>query len=400
VGAIARQVRVRQGLTLRAVARSVPCSPSFLSAVELGQRKLTPSLAKRLDEIYRSDNSIGRLLTGDVVMVRLPDGVATVDRRELLTGLSLGIAAAAFADIQVLPGTLDQIAARFDGFLDASRFTTSPELKDALLGQVAYVDALRCNTETARLRRELLVLLARHAELLSWLHEESYDLGQALFWIDRTAGWAHAAGWAEMVAFTFHRRSQMALNYSDDGHHVVRLATDAISHPGAGARLKGTASTWLSLGYALLGDRDASNRATDDSLAYLSMASVHSEGPVSFIESTTRPDLVTMRRAHAQILMGQGDEPILALESRLSEIAAGSTRRLNTNRARLTLAYANAGDVEHAVRLVDETLGAVESLPSVWARRELHRAVAVLHRRWPNRPDVQEIRSRVRPYIG
>ncbi|ADP79671.1 helix-turn-helix domain-containing protein [Pseudofrankia inefficax] len=394
MAAFARQVRIDQGLALRAVARSVPCSPSFLSAVELGQRRLTPSFARRLDEIYRSDRSIASLLVRDVILVHLPDGIVAVDRRELLTGLALGVASGVLADIQVIPDILGRLTSTFDGFLDASRFTTSPELKDSLTGQVAYIDALRHKAETARLRRGLLMLLARHAELLSWLHEESYDLKQALFWIDRTAGWADTAGWPEMVAFTFHRRSQMALNYSDDGTHVVRLATDAINHPGADASLRGTASTWLSLGYALIGDRDSSDRAADESLAYLSVASTNPQTPVSFIESTTRSDLVAMRRAHAQILMGQGHEPISILEARLPEIASGSTRRLNTNRARLALAYANAGDVEGAVRIIDETTRTVEALPSVWARRELHRAKAVLLRRWPNRPDVKEITSR------
>jgi len=355
---------------------------------------MTPSLAKRLDEIYQSGNAIADLLVGDVIMVRLPSGLVTVDRRELLTGLALGVASGVFANVRLTPGTLDQITSTFDGFLDASRFTTSIELKDAIMGWVGYVNALRYNATATDPQRDLLILLARHAELLSWLHEESYDLREASYWIDRAARWADAAGWTEMVAFTFHRRAQMALSYSDDGKHVVRLATDAISHPGADASLKGTASTWLSLGYALLGDRASSDRASDDSLAYLSIATAHPESPVSFIESTTRPDLVTMRRAHAQILMGQGDEPISALEPCLSEIATGSPRRLNTNRARLALAYANAGDVRHAVQLVDETQRAIESLPSVWARRELQRAVAVLHHRWPKRLDVQEIRSR------
>jgi hypothetical protein len=353
-----------------------------------------------LDEIYRSDNSIAGLLTKDLILVRLHDGVVAVDRRELLTGFALGIASGAFGGIQITPRTLGDVAATFDGFLTASRFTTSPDLRDALMGQIAYVDALRHKAETASVRRDILISLARHAELLSWLHEESYDLRQALFWIDRTAVWAEAGGWTEMVAFTFHRRAQMALNYSDDGNHVVRLSMDAINHPGADARLRGTASTWLSLGYALIGDRDLSDRAADSSLDYLSAASAQHESPVSFIESTTRSDLVTMRRAHAQILLGRGDEPILSLESRLSEIAAGSPRRLNTNRARLVLAYANAGDLENAVRMFDETQRAVESLPSVWARRELHRAAAVLRRRWPNHPDVKQIGSGIGMTLG
>jgi hypothetical protein len=349
-----------------------------------------------LDEIYRSGTSVTSLTADNVIVVRLPDGTATIDRRDLLTGIALGVATGVFADARITPETIDRAAATFDGFLDASRFTTSPELKDAIMGQIAYLDALRFNAEAARPRREISILLSRHAELLSWLYEESYDLKQALFWIDRTAAWADAAGWPEMIAFTFHRRSQMALNYSDDGIHVVRLSTNAITHPGATANIKGTASTWLSLGYALLGDSDSSRRARDDSMAYLTATVPCPESPVSFIESTTRPDLVAMRRAHAQILMGQSDEPIPSLESHLSEIAAGSPRRLNTNRARLALAYANAGEADQAALLVDKTHQAVGSLPSVWARRELHRAITVMHLRWPNSPDVQELTSRVR----
>ena len=48
--------------------------------------------------------------------------------------------------------------------------------------------------------------MARHAETVSFLYQESGDARTALFWLDRSAFWSGTIGWRYMIAETIGRR--------------------------------------------------------------------------------------------------------------------------------------------------------------------------------------------------
>src|SRR5262249_35758919 len=87
LGALLRDLRASQRLTLAAVARHVGCAESLICLVETGRRQLQPWLAERLDALYgmggtlvgvhssaysggRTDRSMSPL--DDVLLVRIP----------------------------------------------------------------------------------------------------------------------------------------------------------------------------------------------------------------------------------------------------------------------------------------------------------------------------------------
>jgi len=160
----------------------------------------------------------------------------------------------------------------------------------------------------------------------------------------------------------------------DDGRSVTRIAESAQEMPGILPSIRGTASVWLSLGYARMGRWDESRRAMDASLRHLSTPAYSGPGPVSTIESSTADSLVTMRLAHAPILADSGAQAVQILEPRMGAIGGDSPRRLNTNRARLALGYANAADPDIACRLAMESLDVLDTFPSMWALSELRRS--------------------------
>src|SRR5262249_48905976 len=124
--------------------------------------------------------------------------------------------------------TLMELRRTYDGLLVTTKFSTSDELKDSIVGQVAIIDAMRRRTPSLMLRRELTMLMARHGEMASCLYEESGDIHSALYWVDRTAVWSEAAQWSDMGAYTFYRRSQIAMSYTDDARQIIEHAQTAM----------------------------------------------------------------------------------------------------------------------------------------------------------------------------
>jgi hypothetical protein len=292
--------------------------------------------------------------------------------------------------------TVAELQSMYHAFLNASRFSTSDDLKDAVVGQIAVMDALRRSAPTATLRRKLVMMMARHAEHAGWLYEESGDVRSALYWIDRVLFWAQAINWHDMAAFTLCSRAQVALNYESDGRQAVELARTALEISGTLPIVKSSAAGWLSNGYALLGASDASTMAMDKSVYFRERSSAHPNSPDPGQQSTTTDNQVARLRSSSLVLLGTAETPIAILEPLLTDIPRDNNPRFyNVNRARLALAYANAGDRERASESAAETADALKSLPSQATWRTLARAAAVLGRRWPDRSDTREARALV-----
>jgi hypothetical protein len=418
VGAVLRQLRTTRELTQATVARQALCSESMVSSVERGSRNLTPWLAHRLDQIYGTGNAITALFMNDrnvggdkgealddVIVVHLPERGVTVplSRRELLAAFGLGTVSGALLEtldrglgtMRPTTETLSELRQTYDGFLAASRFSTSDELKDAIIGQIALVDAMRRRAPTGEIKRELTVAMARHAEAVSWLYEESFNIHQALYWIDRAVFWSQTVDWHDMVAFTFYRRSILAMNHADDGPQTIDLARHALRIPGTLPSVKGAAASMLSRGYARIGKADESARAMDKSIYYLSQPVDDSRNPALDQQSVVTDDSLALRQSASDLLLYKGESPIAALEPRLGSIGDGYQRNHNLSCARLALAYALAGESERSCKLAAGTLDALSRTPSLASWRELKRTTAILSARWPNRSDVREITASV-----
>jgi tetratricopeptide (TPR) repeat protein len=421
LGAVLRQMRQGRELTLAAVARQAACSESLVRSVETGERKIHSWLANRLDQIYGTGGAISAMCAArvekgdkepersgpvdDVIVIRLPQGGVTVpvSRRELLAAFGLGTVSGPLLEtlnhglgaMRPTTETLTELQRAYDGFLTASRFSTSHELKDAIVAQVGVIDALRARAPSREMRRDLTMLMARHAEAVSWLYEESFDVHSALYWIDRAAFWAQTIDWQDMVAFTLYRRSLLAIDHANDGRQAIELAEQALRIPNTLPSVKGAALDRVSRGYALLGDRDASARAMDRAIPYLSQAVDDPNNPALDAQAVITDDSLAIRQSESWLMLGQGETPIAVLEPRLNDMRASYQRYYNHSTAMLAMAYANSGEPESACKIAAGTLDALEHIPSLSAWRALQRTAVVLGKRWPARSDVKDVRVRV-----
>ncbi len=338
----------------------------------------------------------------DTVIVPLPRGGASIvlSRRELLAGLGVGITAGALhatfdTALDGIPadaGTLRTFETAYDNYQMAARSCAPSALVDGMLGNVAILDALR--RRATRLHRPaFLRLLARYAESLSWLHEESSDIDDALYWIDRASQWAHAANWPAMTSYGFVRRSMMAISFTSDGARAVDNARTVLDHNDATPRLRGLASKQLAFGHALAGDQTASYRALDRAMHLLDQSATD-EDAVLGQRSVVTDDLFAIFRATCDLYLGRGAQVVDTLQPTLDALATSSTRTATITRAKLARAYAHAGEPAHVAALGSRALDDIDRIHSASARSELHRAVPAL-RTWNHRGDIQILLTRL-----
>ena len=419
LGAVLRGLREGRELTLAVVARRAGCVESTLSYVECGHRRLQPWLAQELDRVYATGGMIAALASGvsrppgedlasgvpssEVFVVSLPQGGVTVPvyRREVMTALGLGVVTGGLQGqfersldgIDLDGDVLGSFQASFDGFKEAIRVLPPARLMDAMTGQVVVLDGLRRRVAGDE-RHRYSTLQAHYAESLSWLSEEAGDLPGAMWWIDRASQWAQAAGWSGMTTGGFVRRSMMVMSFSGDGLRVVDQARPVLDMPHASPRMKGLAAKQVASGYALAGNRDESRRALDVAMDFLAQPAREDDAALGQLIAMN-DDLLAVYQATCDVYLGYGARVVPVLEPRLESLATSSFRRATITRAKLALAYANAGQPADACRLAEETLDAARRIDSQSARSELRRTVRALGQ-WHGRSDVQDLTHRLR----
>lgn len=400
------------------MARTVGCTESLLSQVENGKRQLQPWLADQLDRLFETGTTVAALLAGayagtqgreskgqtqDVLLVRLPGKGITVpvSRRALLTGLGIGALSQplratlgkALGDVRPTVDTVRELRSTLDGLQAAGRTMSPDRIVDPLISQVALIDALASRTP-ANLRREMLVTQARYAECLSWMYEEAGDSHAASYWIDQAAHWAQAAGWMPMVAYSFVRRSMLAISHANDGRQAVESAKTALSLAGSTHRIRALAAKQMAFGYALVRQHDDSRRALDLAVDLFGRAP-HNEEDIGLGQrSVANDDLLAIFQTTCDVYLGRGDSVIPVLAPRLSELTTASARTHVISTAKLAHAYANAGEAATACHLILETADAADTVGSLSARRELQRAVPAL-RYWSRSCDVEQVVARL-----
>lgn len=418
LGAVLRELRTVRGLTLTAVARQARCALSLLSYVETGHRQLQPWLAEELDRIYETGGVVSSLARGagnkpnenpgagvsgaDLFVVSLPQGgvAMPLSRREVLTALGLGVVTGGLQGefewvldgIELNGDVLHSLDSAYGGFLDAARVLPPAQLIDPMIGNVTILDGLR-RRATGGDQHRYGTLQARYAFTLSWLSEEAGDLSGAVWWVDRASQWAQAAQWSGMTAFGFIRRSAIIDCFSGDGLRVIDQARPVLEMPHASPRMKGLAAKNIAHGYARAGNRDESRRALDAAMGWLAQP-VREDDAMLAHHSVVDDDLFAVHQASCDIYSGYGTRAIPVLEPRLEPVAGISFRVATVFRAKLSRAYANAGQPAEACRVAWETLDAIEQIDSLGARNELRRAVPVLNR-WHGRSDVQDVMHRL-----
>jgi len=418
-GTALRQLRLAKGVGLRGLARDICCDPGHLSRMESGVRPLSLECAQLADRFLDTGGAITALVragyagqrwrdrqaepTGDLLIVEVatPEGRITVSvpRRDLLMALGIGaVGSSVLRDLHpaaVLPDVVGELDKALEDFVIAGRVMPPGQLLDALTGRIAVISAMR-QKASSDVAARLAIMQARYAEFLSWMHEETGDLAQAIWWIDRAGEWAHVGSWIPMVAFTSVRKSVIATMHAADAQRTVDLAQRALHSNGATPAVLRFAAAQLAYGHALAGDLDGSRRALDLATSYYQKTAVHpgDDLPIG-ARSVLDNDPIELNWATCNVFAGCGEPAVGVLATRMNAVKGVSPRAYAIHGARLAHAYALAGHPDEVRHTLAEVLDTTAVTESATARRELSRIRPVLHSRWPRRPDLQDVAQRL-----
>lgn len=324
-----------------------------------------------------------------------------LSRREVLTALGLGIAVSGFhgefdkaLDGIKVGDALPALEEEYAGYKEADHAMPPARLIDGMTGNVAILDGLRRRATGADQER-CGRLQARYAELLCHVSQEAGNLSGAMHWVDRALQWAQASNWPGMTGWNFVQRTIIVQVFSGDGSHVVSQARQVLDMPQnqASPRMKGIAAHQMAYGYALSGNQDESRRALDNAVDWLAQP-IREDDALLGQRSVITEDLFALYQTTCDIYLGYGARAVPVLEPRLESLAGMSLRMATVTRARVTRAYANAGQPAEACHMAWATLDGIDQVGSHFARNELRRAVPVLQQ-WHGRSDVQDILHRL-----
>ncbi|MGC4858194.1 helix-turn-helix domain-containing protein [Micromonospora sp. DT41] len=225
-------------------------------------------------------------------------------------------------------------------------------------------------------RPAVLVMASRFAEYAGWCLQEAGDEHGALTWTARAARLALAAGDGPFAAYTDVRRALVAL-YRHDAAQTIALARRGAR--AADHRIRGLAEQREAQGHALGGDEDACRRALDLAAEHLSRAAAPDGTPV--VGTSTLADPVAMVRGWCLYDLGRPAAAAETLERELGKVPPGALRTRVRFGARLSLAYADADEVEQACATAEPLLEPAVHVDSCTVRADLDRLSRALRRR-------------------
>jgi tetratricopeptide (TPR) repeat protein len=290
-----------------------------------------------------------------------------------MLALGAGPAAAASAEVG---GSLLQISrSLFDQYRRLGQSVGPEFLLPALIAQTHTLRELSAGAGT-RTRESLLRLGSRYAEYVGWLVQETGDDQGALWWTERAVTLAAAGGDHDLAAYALVRRALVTL-YHGDGPRTVGLAQQAQAG-GLPPRIRGLAAQREAQGHALSGEYDACMRSLDRAGALLARDAPDSDEPV--IGTRNLPDTVAMITGWCLYDLGRPREAAEAMDRQLAQVPTDALRTQVRYGLRRALAYASAGDIDHACHLTRELLSSAAQVHSATITADLRQLARTLGR--------------------
>jgi transcriptional regulator with XRE-family HTH domain len=428
-GAELRRLRIAAGWTLGEFARSLHYSKGYLSKIETGEKPPSPDLARRCDTELQADGQLAALLParpprrsaaepaepapggaygqapgairhGDEVWIMSldpEDGTGRfvpVNRRDALIAgvtslLGLAVVRPRVAAAAGQPGTLAAFRSMFDQYRQLGQVMSPGLVLPALVAQTHAIRACAA-AASGHARDRLLALAGRYAEYTGWMAQEAGDNRASEWWTGLAVELAAAGGDATMAAYAQVRRALVTL-YQDDAEQTVQLAGLAAADRGIPARIRGLAVQRQAQGYALAGQEAACRRALDRAADLLAAAPGSAE-PV--IGSTTVADPVAATTGWCLYDLGRLRQSAGILGGELARIPVTAHRSQARYGARLALALADDGELDHACRVAHDTLDHAELVDSATVRVDLRRLSRRLVR-WRGHGPVADLAPRL-----
>ncbi|MGW5353547.1 helix-turn-helix domain-containing protein [Streptomyces sp. NPDC004031] len=404
-----RRLRMAAGLTLADLATAVHYSKGQLSKVERGQKPPSRALARLCDTALDAGGALLALLPEphpvrlaanryddevEVWEMRLsaqgPGWFQPASRREVM---GAGLASAVGVS---LGGSGAPTGAETEALLRASRtlFDDYRRLGQSV-GPALLLPTLIAQTHTLRelaghargqARTGLLRLGSRYAEYIGWLVQETGNDEASLWWTQRAVAMAAAGGDHDLAAYALVRRALVTL-YRGDAGQTVSLAQLARSG-GLPPRIRGLAAQREAQGHALAGDELNSMRCLEEARDLLGRDAPSPDGPV--LGSMHLPDPVAMIRGWCLFDLGRPAQAAQAIDEQLRLLPPHALRTRVRFAARRALAYAEAGDIDHACELARELLRTAPAVNSATVAADI-RALARVLARHPRNASVKDL---------
>jgi len=316
--------------------------------------------------------------------------LAPLTRGDLLSAPTPVISIAIPAPAHISPGQGEAAAAAFAALFGQFRRLGQRVFPAALLpALIAQTQTLRGLAAPAPnpARSILLGLAARYAEYTGWTAQEVGDDHAALWWTDEAVQLAAAAGQPEMGAYALVRRALVGM-YRGDAAETIDLAQMAWSDPRASERVRGLAALREAQGYALTGADSACQHALERGREHLAKAKDDPTNPI--LGTSTVPDPAAMATGWCLHDLGRPTDAGAVLDREISQLPADAQKTRTRFAARRALAYAVAGEVDHACALTSELLSDALEVSSATIRLDLVRLARALNR-WPNHDPVRSL---------
>lgn len=402
-----RELRVARGLSLTAFARAAYYSKGYVSRVETGGQPPSPEFARRCDATLEAGGELAALVPADQpegpaaadperradgawMMLMAPDGGSSfgrVDRRDVLLGGAALLAAGATGRRPVgdTGENLVLYKRMFADVRDLGQVSPPEWVLPIVVGQA---HALRrvAGDAGGQEALELARLSARTAEYAGWMAQESGDDEAAIWWTERAATVAAAAGDRSTAAYALVRRALITL-YQNDFEATIEFARRAQADPATEPRILGLAAQREAQGHALAGDHTSCMRALERAAELLTTARAEPpSGPV--IGTAHVRDPVGVVTGWCLYDLGRPKEAAAILDREVALIAEDAVRARTRFGVRQTLAHAAAGELDHACALAESMIAAAAGLGSATIRADIRRLEASL-RRWSTHPAVR-----------
>ncbi|MEU7941762.1 helix-turn-helix transcriptional regulator [Microbispora bryophytorum] len=405
-----RRLRIASNLTLTDLANRVHYSKGQLSKVERGLKVPSRDLARLCDAALNAGGALVKLapaMQTKVAEVRATEGAdeevwlmqlsadgqswfQPMGRRQVLAAGIASIAGMSIGGTETGSKAGSEELLRvsrslFDQYRQLGQVTNPAIVLPALISQTHMLREAAVTADSVT-RQGLLKLGSRYAEYVGWLVQETGNEQGALWWTRRAVELAAAGGERHLAAYALVRRALVTL-YREDAAQTIGLAQQAQEEQ-VPPRIRGLAAQREAQGHAINGDYDACMRGLDRARTLLTPRLEDGDGPV--IGTTNLSDPVAMITGWCLHDLGRPREAAEILDRELARVASQAVRTKVRYGVRRALAYAVAGDVDHACTLTRDLLGGVITVSSATIAADLRSLARVLGRH-PRNAQVRDL---------
>ena len=378
-----RRKRITAGLSLAQLARLVHYSKAQLSKVERGIKTPSRDLARLCDAALDANGELVSLMSLEPASRRQVLAAGALAAPAICLGVSVAAGNSGHGDPAVI------FRAQLDYYRRLGQTTDPATLIPMLAGQIAIIQNIATNTGQ-RFRQPLLIIASRYAEYTGWLVQETGSDFGALRWTRQAIDLASAAGDSDFAAYGLVRHALIAL-YRGDPTKTTQLAERAQSGTVA-PRIRGLSAVREAQGHAIAADYDSTMRALDRASALLSATTLDAAQPV--IGTANLADPAEMIRGWCLYDLGRPHAAARIIDRQLATIPIGATRAQTRYGVRRALAYAAAGDIDHACQLTSGLLDDLMRIRSATITTDLRALAHTLGRHQKN-PAVRDLSPRL-----